>query len=221
VSERKIRLAAVAVIVLALGPVTAATRAEAESREEALSELRNRESAEVRRRGVLALAESGTMSDLPVLVQALRDTDPAVRTLADSALWQIWSRSGDGAVDEMLTLGIQQMTARQGQAAVATFTRVIERKPDFAEGWNKRATVYFLLGEYEKSLADCDEVMKRNPYHYGALSGYGMIYLAQGRREDALRSFERALAINPNLGSLREAVEELRQELLQRRRDSI
>ena len=53
---------------------------------------------------------------------------------------------------------------------MATFSQMIERQPDFAEGWNKRATVYFMLGDYPKSLTDCDEVMRRNPYHWGALS---------------------------------------------------
>jgi len=73
------------------------------------------------------------------------------------------SRSGDDAVDQLFAVGVEQMSARLGEAAVETFTEVIRRRPEFAEGWNKRATVYYLLGEYAKSLADCDEVMKRNP----------------------------------------------------------
>src|SRR5205823_6190534 len=83
------------------------------------------------------------------------------------------------------------------------------RRPEFAEGWNKRATVYYLLGEYAKSLADCDEVLKRNPYHFGALSGYGMIYLQLDQPTRALEYFERALAVNPNLSSVQEAADKL------------
>ena len=101
------------------------------------------------------------------------------------------------------------------------FGRVIETKPDFAEGWNKRATVYYLMGEYQKSLADCDEVMKRNPYHFGALSGYGMIYLQLDQPAKALDYFQRALKVNPNLDSINETVERLKPLLIQRRKDTI
>jgi len=113
------------------------------------------------------------------------------------------------------------MAARQGEAAVETFTRVIERKPEFAEGWNKRATVYYLLGEYEKSRADCDEVLKRNPHHFGALSGYGMIYLQLDQPARALDYFERALGVNPNLTSVGQTVEALRALLIKKRKDTI
>jgi tetratricopeptide (TPR) repeat protein len=173
-----------------------------------------------RRSGVEALAEHGTMADLPHLAKTLRDRDPVVRALAERAMWQVWSRSGDDDVDRLFAVGVEQMTQRQGDAAVETFTRIITRKPDFAEGWNKRATVYYLLGEYEKSLADCDEVVKRNPYHFGALSGYGMIYMQLDQPGRALDYFERALAVNPNLGSVEETVEMLRRLLLQKRRDT-
>jgi len=113
------------------------------------------------------------------------------------------------------------MTERRGEAAVETFTRIIERRPEFAEGWNKRATVLYLLGEYRRSLADCDEVMKRNPHHFGALSGYGMIHLKLGDPARALAYFERALAVNPNLSQVEESVEALRRLLIERRKDTI
>jgi tetratricopeptide (TPR) repeat protein len=113
------------------------------------------------------------------------------------------------------------MSLRQGPAAVAIFTRVIERKPEFAEGWNKRATVYYLMGEYDKSLHDCDEVMKRNPVHFGALSGYGQIYLQLGKPERALPYFERALAVNPNMEQVEQVIEQLKALLAQKRKDSI
>lgn len=210
--------AALAGALLVACAVPAAAQA---TRQEALAALDRHDAVEARRRAVVALAEQGTMDDVPALVQALRDPDPDVRVLADQALWRVWSRSGDEEVDRLLALGIEQLTQRQGEAAVETFTRVIERRPDFAEGWNKRATVYFLLGEYDRSLADCDEVLKRNPHHYGALSGYGMIYLRLDQPLLALPWFERALAVNPNLPQVEETVEMLRALLVQRRRDII
>lgn len=190
-------------------------------REQALRWLAHPDDVMLRRRGAERLAAAGTMADVPTLVQALRDSDAVVRALAERALWEVWSRSGDEEVDRLLALGIEQMQQQAGEAAVATFSEVIRRRPEFAEGWNKRATVYYLLGEYQKSLADCDEVVKRNPHHFGALSGYGMIYLRLGQPARALEYFERALAINPNLHSVRETAEAIREHLIQRRRDTI
>ena len=169
----------------------------------------------------MALAETGVMADVPKLAAALRDDDPLVRKLAERAMWEVWSRSGDAAVDRLLASGIEQMSAREGELAVQTFTEVIRRRPDFAEGWNKRATVHYLMGEYQKSLADCDEVMKRNPYHFGALSGYGMIYLQLDQPAKALDYFQRALKVNPNLDSINQTVEMLKPLLIQRRKDTI
>jgi tetratricopeptide (TPR) repeat protein len=113
------------------------------------------------------------------------------------------------------------MSQRALDAAVDTFSEVIRRRPEFAEGWNKRATVYYLLGEYQKSLADCDEVLARNPYHWGALSGYGMIYIRLDQPGRALGYLEKALAVNPNLQSVEQTIEMLKAALLQRRRDMI
>jgi len=190
------------------------------SREEALKALADRRNAESRRLGARALGDTGIMADLPQLATALRDTDALVRENAESSMWQVWSRSGDPEIDQLFARGLEQMNASHGEQAVETFSEIIRRKPEFAEGWNKRATVYYLMGEYQKSLADCDEVMKRNPYHFGALSGYGMIYLQLDQPARALEYFEKALAVNPNL-SLKDTVEELRELVIQRRKDSI
>ncbi len=186
-----------------------------------LTDLSDGASVENRRRGARALAESGTMGDLSALVRALRDTDPGVRASSEASMWEIWSRSGDDEVDRLFALGLAQMTSREADAAVETFSRIIRRRPEFAEGWNKRATLYYLLGEYERSLADCQEVMQRNPYHFGALSGFGMIYLRLGEAETALGYFQRALAINPNLESVEETVQLLQRLLVEKRKGTI
>ena len=191
------------------------------TREQALAAIADTRDVETRRRGVLALGERGLMTDMPQLSQALRDVDPLVRAFAENTMWRVWSRSGDDAVDQLFAVGVEQMDARLGEAAVETFTEVIRRRPEFAEGWNKRATVYYLVGEYEKSLADCDEVMKRNPYHFGALSGYGMIYLKLDRPAKALDYLQQALRVNPNLESVQQTVEMLKSMLIQRRKDTI
>ena len=198
----------------------AAQAAAPRGRTEALAALDARD-AETRRLGAAELAQHGIMEDVPRLAKALRDPDQFVRAIAERSLWDVWSRSGETEIDALFANGVQEMSEGLGETAVQTFTRIIERRPDFAEGWNKRATVLYLLGEYQKSLADCDEVMKRNPHHFGALSGYGMIYLKLGDPGRALAYFERALAVNPNLTQVEESVRALRRLLIERRKDTI
>ena len=206
---------------LAMLLVLAAAPAVAGPREDALAALADRRDVEARRRAAAALAEAGTMADAPNLMAALRDPDARVRELAERALWEVWSRSGNDDIDHLLRAGIVEMQHGQLEASIDTFSEVIRRRPDFAEGWNKRATVYYLVGEYRKSAADCDEVLKRNPAHFGALSGYGMIWLRLDEPARALERFEQALAVNPNLDSVRETIEALRALLIQQRRNAI
>jgi tetratricopeptide (TPR) repeat protein len=137
-----------------------------------------------------------------------------VRRLAEQGMWILWSRSGDAAVDALMAKGARELEARDLAAAIATYSEVIRRKPSFAEGWNKRATAYFLNDDLKRSLADCDEVMKRNPYHFGALSGYGQIHFQQKQYDKAIEYWQRALKVNPNLG-LADNIEMARRMLAQ------
>jgi tetratricopeptide (TPR) repeat protein len=190
------------------------------TREQALANIAKPD-AETRRQAAAWLGEVGQMADASVLVHALRDDDDVVRGLAESSLWQVWSRSGNSEIDALFERGVEQMRRGDADAAIQTFTTIIQKKPDFAEGWNKRATIYYLVGEYEKSLRDCDEVMKRNSNHFGALSGYGQIYLQLDKPERALEYFERALQVNPNLHSVEAATRELRRQLFEKRKGTI
>lgn len=186
------------------------------SRDEAVAELYNADAA-IRRDAVDQLAQLGETADADLAIEALHDTDPDVRVHAEVAVWTLWSRSGDPEVDSLLKSGVQRMQDGQMGQAVEAFTRITERKPDFAEGWNKRATAYYLAGEYERSLADCDEVLKRNPNHFGALSGAGQIHFALENYELALVWFRRALEVNPNMVGVEINIHRA-QELLQAKR---
>ena len=209
-------------VVLALIALLAfAGSAVAAPRDDALKALDDRADPMARRLALRTLAATGTMEDVPRIAQMLRDPDRGVRQLADAVLWEVWSRSGDAEVDALFANGVQEMSEGRWKEAAATFTTIIRRKPEFAEGWNKRATVHYLMGDYTKSLADCDEVMRRNPFHYGALSGYGMIYGQLDDPQRALEFYEQALGVNPNLDGVRNTVEILRNELIRRRRESI
>jgi len=190
------------------------------TREQALSDLVGGD-VEARRQAAAGLGDVGVTSDAPALLRALSDPDEVVRRLAEHSVWQVWSRSGDPVIDSLFQLGVVEMNRGDAEAAIQTFTTIIDKKPDFAEGWNKRATIYFLIGEYDKSLRDCDEVVKRNPDHFGVLAGYGQIYLQLGQPERALGYFERALKINPNLRQVEVAVEELRRIIAEKRKGTI
>lgn len=212
---------AVLLLLLLLGAVPVAAQSRPPlTREQALANI-TKPDVEARRQAAAWLGEVGVMADATVLVRALRDDDDVVRGLAESSLWQVWSRSGDPQIDALFQRGVEQMRRGDADEAIQTFTTIIQKKPDFAEGWNKRATIYYLVGEYEKSLHDCDEVMKRNPDHFGALSGYGQIYLQLDKPERALEYFERALKVNPNLQSVEVATRELRRQLFERRKGTI
>jgi tetratricopeptide (TPR) repeat protein len=177
-------------------------------------------SAETRRQGALQLAEVGTMADVKPLVAALRDPDELTRAVAEHALWQVWSRSGDAKIDALYRRGVGEMQSGRLDAGIATFTEIIRARPAFAEGWNKRATLYYMAGDFKRSLADCDEVMKRNPWHFGALAGYGQIYFQLEQPEKALEYFRKALAVNPNMQGVRLNIEGL-EELLAAKRGKV
>jgi len=184
--QRALRAVAVVLMVL-LGTYTVLEAADQPmSRDQALAALADKNDVEARRLGAIGLGNSGRMEDVPLLVEALRDPDIEVRGLAEQSLWQVWSRSGDPDVDALFQRGLDEMNQRDFDEAIETFSQIIQKKPDFAEGWNKRATLYYLVGEYEKSVADCEEVIRRNPAHFGALSGFGLNYLQLGKPEQAL-----------------------------------
>jgi len=203
-----------------LVPVAPAAAVERASHDKALAALRNPKAAE-RQRAAMNLAVVGRMRDVPALLSALRDRNAQVRETAERAVWAIWSRSGDTKVDELFKRGLEQMNQDRLDEAIAIFTRIIALKPDFAEAWNKRATAYYFAGDYRRSLKDCDEVIKRNPVHFGALAGYGQIYVRLDRPEKALEYFRRALAVNPNLEGVEDAVEELEALIVERSRNTI
>ena len=168
------------------------------SRQQALAQLASSETT-ARLEAIVWLANYGGVVDTPRLDALLRDDNALVRDYAERGLWALWSRTGDAALDRLMARGVEEMEAENYRAAIATFSEIVRRKPDFAEGWNKRATVYYLAGEYDKSIADCDEVLKRNPGHFGALSGLGQIYFQLQQYDQSLAWFRKALDVNPNM----------------------
>ena len=184
--------------------------------------LRAIDSAEPERRAdaIRWIASHGKPDDAPVLQAHLTDTSVEVREVAEAGLWQLWSHSGDEKIDALLARGVDEMRGGDLDTAIATFSSIIDRRPDFAEGWNKRATALFLTGDFRRSLADCNEVIKRNPAHFGALAGFGQIYFQLEQYERAIAFWQRALRVNPNLTGVEASIKATEQLIAQQRKRS-
>jgi tetratricopeptide (TPR) repeat protein len=170
---------------------------------------------------VVWLAANGTAADEKLLRDRLQDDNAMVRELAERGLWVLWNRSGDPAIDALMEKGAAQMESRQLTEAITTYSEVIRRKPAFTEAWNRRATAFFLSGELKRSLADCDQVVKRNPYHFGALAGYGQIYFELAQYDKAIAYWRRALDVNPNLAGIEDSIEVAAKLLEKKRRNYV
>lgn len=174
-----------------------------------------------RLQAVQVLGARGTMAEVPILVQALRDPDEVTRVLAEDALWRVFLRSGDPEADRLSQEGIQRMQRGELGEAVELFSQAVARAPRYAEGYNKRATAYYLMGRFAESLEDCQRTLALNPWHFGALSGEGLVYTRLNRPRRALEAFERALAVHPHLQGARRNAELLREYLATHDRDSL
>jgi tetratricopeptide (TPR) repeat protein len=159
------------------------------------------------------LVKLADMQVMPALVQALRDDDGHVRVVTQNVMWTIWLRSGNDQIDTLMAEGIGLMEAERYPEAVEVFDQIIARAPKFAEGYNKRATVYYLMLEFEKSIADIHKTLELNPVHFGALSGMGLCYLGLVEPRQALEWFERAVAVNPNMDTIQSYIQQIREYL--------
>lgn len=170
--------------------------------------------------GMVRLADIGTAADADALMPRLLDTDPTLRQAALGIIWRLWGRSGDAAIDKLYQQGMGLMQSGNLPKAVAVFSDIISQRPAFAEAWNKRATVYFMLEQYELSMNDCDEVLKRVPNHFGALAGYAQMLAERDQPERALELLERSYRINPNSGNADQVIDGLRRQIEAKRKKS-
>jgi len=159
------------------------------------------------------LARVADMQVMPALVQALRDNDVRVRAAAENVMWTIWLRSGNDQIDALMLDGIRLMEAERYPEAAEIFDQIIAGAPQFAEGYNKRATVYYLMQEFEKSVADIHTTLELNPVHFGSLSGMGLCYLGLEEPRQALAWFERAIVVNPNMATIQSYIQQIREFL--------
>lgn len=137
-------------------------------------------------------------------------TDPTAITSLEQAIWEQWTMVPDPAQRQLMMRGIAEMQQQQLQNAVATFSALIALAPELSEAWNKRATVYWLLGNLSASIADICETVKREPRHFGAYSGLGMIREQMGESARAVAAFELARKYNPHIVGIDEEIARLK-----------
>ena len=127
----------------------------------------------------------------------------------EQKIWELWSRSDSATAEVLLGQAVVAMNASDNAASLEILDRVVAAYPTYAEAWNKRATLQFMLGNYDASLADIEKVLDLEPRHFGALAGRGMIYQRQEKWGAALAAFREALRMNPNMPGVKNAIHEL------------
>jgi tetratricopeptide (TPR) repeat protein len=128
---------------------------------------------------------------------------------AESSINRIWLESGSDTVDLLMTWALKAMSEKDYALALDYLDRVTVMKPDYAEGWNTRATVHFLMQDYGPSISDINRTLALEPRHFGAMSGLGMILRELGQERRAAEVFRAALAIDPFLDNVKKALDDL------------
>ena len=152
---------------------------------------------------------SGTMLDT-LFAKLQTATDPSAIQSLEAAIWEQWTMVPGDAERQLMMRGIAEMQQQELQSAVSTFTRLIEMTPELSEAWNKRATVQWLLGNLSASIADICETIKREPRHFGAYSGLGMIRAQMNEPGRAVAAFQLAKKYNPHILGLDDEIERLK-----------
>ncbi len=151
---------------------------------------------------------------LDVLFARLQQsTSETIARDVEQKIWTLWSQSDSPTADVLLGQAVAAMDAQDSASSFAILDRVIASYPSYAEAWNKRATLNFMVGKYKASLSDIEKVLDLEPRHFGALAGRGMIYNAQEEWSLALDAYRDALAVNPNMPSVKSAIKELEKRL--------
>lgn len=162
---------------------------------------------------LLAVSGFAQTEALDDMFTRLKGADERAAQRIEREIWNEWSKSGSPAMDLLLQRGRDAMAAGRNDEAIEHLTALTDHAPDFAEGWNARATAYYNARQFGPSVADIAHTLTLNPRHFGALSGLGAIFEELGRKEQALEVYRAALAIHPHLAGVTEAVKRLEKEI--------
>ena len=144
-----------------------------------------------------------------LFAQLLKTNDDQEAERIQKRIWDLWMTNDSPTANILIGQAMKASSSAENQTALHILDSLIKVHPDFMEAWNKRATVYFMLGNYEKSVADITQVLDREPRHFGALSGLGMIREKQGDLAAAREAYREALAVNPHMEGIKRALKEI------------
>ena len=154
---------------------------------------------------------------LDALFKILQQTDNRQQAqIVQTAIWGIWFEAPSAGTRMLLKQGQDAMSGGDYSSALQNFDALVELEPEFAEAWNRRATLHYLMGNYKASIYDVERTLRLEPRHFGAMSGLGLIYDAMGDEEAALLAFQKALKMNPHMPSVQARVMEIEQTLKSR-----
>ncbi len=140
--------------------------------------------------------------ELDNLFKKLKINSTSLTLEIEQKIWKIWSTHPvDGQLTKKLKAGSELVNKNKYLESIKIFSEVIDQDPSWAEAWNKRATVLYMIGEYEKSQKDIDKVLELEKRHFGALAGQGLVNIKLKNYEKAIKSYQRALEIYPSMQS--------------------
>lgn len=148
------------------------------------------------------------------LFAALRDAEGTAVHAIEGKIVQEWSKSGSSSMDLLLERGRDAMERGDWNRAIEHFSALVDHAPEFAEGWNARATAYFQAGQFGRSLDDIQRTLVLNPRHFGALSGLAVIMEQLGREDLALQAWRAVAELTPNRSELDETLTRLERQTL-------
>jgi tetratricopeptide (TPR) repeat protein len=139
--------------------------------------------------------------------------DEASAKHVEARIWALWMQTPSDTAALLMARAKAAMDAKQADVALKLLDAVIKLRPEYVEAWNRRATLYYMQNDYSHSLEDIEQVLSREPRHFGALAGLGMIMQDLGDDKRALDAFRKALAVNPHLEKVPELVKTLTEKV--------
>ena len=140
-------------------------------------------------------------------------SDEQIIRSTENQIWEIWFAHPNSDVERLMQIGVQRMNANRQTEALIIFSELVENFPDYAEAWNRRATLHYILGNYQESIDDIERVLSLEPRHFGALSGLGLVYLQLDQLRKAKEAFEDLIEIHPNSPNARENLRRVNEDL--------
>ena len=160
---------------------------------------------------IFSVKANDQQKQLERLFNDLKVDNFSLANVVEQKIWKVWSTHPNSKdLTMMLTLGSDFVNNKELEKAIEIFSNVIDLDPNWAEAWNKRATVYYMIGEFEKSQADINKVLELESRHFGALAGQGLVNIELKNYEKAIKSYQQAQEIYPSMQSPNIMIEKIK-----------